>query len=199
LLALALIASGVGVAGAAAEALPGDQLYGVKRGLEEASLVLSVTRSGDADLLLEFAGRRLAEAEALIGAGRQDDLPAALAGYERGLERLLAQAGQDEATLARLEAALGTHQQALERALEQAAPQARPALERALEHSRRGQDQVEEARRGQGPEGVPPGQLRQTPSSEEEQGRRGQKKEKTRTPGPPAEVTRGPKDEDQEP
>src|SRR3989337_1713397 len=87
----AQIGSGVGVAGAAAGSLPGDRLYGVKRGLEEVSLALSRTSAGDAGLLLGFAERRLAEAEALIEIGRDDDLPAALAGYERELSRLLAQ------------------------------------------------------------------------------------------------------------
>jgi hypothetical protein len=87
-LAVALIGSSVGVASAAAGSLPGDRLYGVKRGLEEVSLALSVTDAGDATLLLGFADRRLAEAQALIEAGREDDLPAALGGYER-VDRLL--------------------------------------------------------------------------------------------------------------
>jgi len=198
-LALALIGSGVGVAGAAAGSLPGDRLYGVKRGLEEVSLALSRTSAGDAGLLLGFAERRLAEAEALIEIGRDDDLPAALAGYERELSRLLAQEEHDQEGLSRLEAALEKHQQILNRVLERASLQGRQAIERALERTERGQDQVEEARQGQGPDRVPPGQLKRTPSAEGEDAGQPPGREKTKTPGPPPWVTAGPKDRDRHP
>jgi len=198
-LALALIGSGIGVASAAAAALPGDRLYGVKRGLEEASLALSPTMAGDTALLLDFAEARLEEAEALIEIGRDDDLPAALAGYERELGRLLAQEEHDQEGLSRLEAAIEKHQQVLNRALERAAPQGRQAIERALERTNRGQDQVEEARQGQGLDRVPPGQLKRTPSAEGEEAGQGPGRDRTKTPGPPPWVTPGPKDRDQEP
>jgi len=195
-LALALIGSGVGVANAAAGSLPGDRLYGVKRGLEEVSLALSATRAGDATLLLNFAERRLAEAEALIDIGRDDDLPAALAGYERELGRLLAQEEHDQEGLSRLEAAIEKHQQVLNRALERAAMQAREAVERALEQSERGRQQVEQQRQNQRPESVPPGQLRRTPSAEGEREGQPPGRDPGRTPGPPPSVTRGPNDQD---
>ena len=60
LIAIALLAGTVGVAYASGEALPGDSLYGVKRGLERAALALSANSSGDTRLLLQFADRRLA-------------------------------------------------------------------------------------------------------------------------------------------
>ena len=185
-LALALIGSGLGVAGAAAAALPGDRLYGVKRGLEEISLALSPTGAEDVALLLGFAEGRLQEAEALIDAGREQDLPAALAGYERELDRLLAQQDQDPAALNGLEAAIESHQRILSRALGHASPQARQAIERTLERTKRGQDQVEEARQGQGPDRVPPGQLKRTPSSDGQGAGQGPDREKTKTPGPPS-------------
>ncbi|HJX41977.1 MAG TPA: DUF5667 domain-containing protein [Anaerolineales bacterium] len=185
-LALALIGSGLGVAGAAAAALPGDRLYGVKRGLEEASLALSPTAAGDTALLLDFAKARLEEAEALIELGRQQDVPEALAGYERELDLLLAQEGQDAAALTRLGAAFEAHQRILARVLEHAAPQARQAIERTLERTKRGQDQVNEAQHGQGPDRVPPGQRERTPSSDGQNPGQGPDKEKIKTPGPPS-------------
>ena len=195
-LALALIGSGLGVASAAAAALPGDRLYGVKLGLEEASLALSPTAAGDTALLMDFAKARLEEAEALIELGRQQDVPVALAGYERELDLLLAQEDQDAEALTRLGAAFEAHQRILSRALEHAAPQARQAIERTLERTKRGQDQVEEARQGQGPDRVPPGQLRRTPSPEGEESGLPPGRDPNRTPGPPPNVTREPKDKD---
>jgi hypothetical protein len=191
-LAVALIGSGVGVASAAAGSLPGDRLYGVKRGLEEVSLALSPTRAGDATLLLDIAERRLVEAQALIESGRHGDLPAALAGYERALDRLLAQVDRDEESLSKLEAAIERHARVLSRVLERAAPQARQAAEQALERSERGREQVKQQRQNRPAEDVPPGQLRRTPSAEETRLPPGQ--DPGRTPGPPPGVTRGPKD-----
>jgi hypothetical protein len=198
-LALALIGSSIGVASAAAGSLPGDGLYGVKRGLEELSLALSPTRAGDAALLLDFADRRLVEARALVETGRDGDLPAALAGYERALDRLLARADRDEESLSRLEAAIEQHEQVLSRVLERAAPQARQAAQRALERSRQGREQVEQQRQSQRPENVPPGQLRRTPSPEGAESGLPPGRDPNRTPGPPPNVTRGPKDKDQDP
>lgn len=193
-LAVALVGSSVGVASAAAGSLPGDPLYGVKRGLEEASLALSVTSAGDTALLMEFAQRRLAEAQALIEAGRAQDVPGALAGYERDLDRLLAQEHQADESLAKLEAALQRHEQVLSGVLERAAPQAREAIERALDHSMQGRLRVKQQRQDQRPENVPPGQLKRTPSAEAQQGGQRPDDEKTRSPAPPARATKTPKD-----
>ena len=63
LVALVLLLGTAGVASASTEALPGDSLYGVKRGLERAALAISLSPAGDAELLLEQANRRIAEVE----------------------------------------------------------------------------------------------------------------------------------------
>jgi hypothetical protein len=196
-LALALIGSGVAVAGAAAESLPGDGLYGLKRGLEEITLILSTSAAGDAELLLGFAGRRVAEAQALIEAGREEDLSTALTGYQRELSRLLAQRGQDDRTLDRLAAAIRAHQSGLTSALERAAPRARPAIEKALQHNRQGQEEIDQARQGRGPDQTPPDQLRRTPGPDQPAQGRGPTGEqahpnRSRTPGPPPWVSPGP-------
>jgi hypothetical protein len=186
-LAVALIGSSVGVANAAAGSLPGDQLYGVKRGLEEISLALSPTSAGDAELLLDFTDRRLAEAQALIEAGREDDLPAALAGYERELNRLLEREDQDDQSLSRLEAAIERHERVLNRVLGAPRPPARlPSV--------RWNDQAGASRSssnaGSAPGGRAPGQLKHPRPGRAAICRR---PGSTGRPAPP-DVIRGPKD-----
>ena len=57
-----LFMSSGGALAASSDALPGDVLYSVKRGVEQARIVLSVSREGDARLHLALAERRMAEA-----------------------------------------------------------------------------------------------------------------------------------------
>ncbi len=63
--ALALLGGGFGLASTSSDALPGDALYPVKRGVEDAQLLLT-TGDGDLDLHRQFAKTRLREAEQLI-------------------------------------------------------------------------------------------------------------------------------------
>lgn len=59
-----LFMSSGGALAASSNALPGDVLYGVKRGVEQARIVLTVSKQGDARLHLALAKRRMAEASA---------------------------------------------------------------------------------------------------------------------------------------
>ena len=52
---------GLGVVSASAGALPGDGLYGLKRGLEEVRLVLTIDPQAETDLLSQYADERLEE------------------------------------------------------------------------------------------------------------------------------------------
>lgn len=167
LLALGLLAGSVGVAYASGEALPGDTLYGVKRGLERAALALSASNAGDTELLLRFADRRLGEAEELLRRGRPADVAAAAAGYDAVIAELLELAAQEPAQLDAVAEALGRHALKLQSVLDQAPEQAKPGLTRALESSQRGIEAVEKVR-GEQPEGeIPPGQLKKTPGAED--------------------------------
>ncbi|MET8327385.1 DUF5667 domain-containing protein [Streptomyces sp. NPDC005181] len=63
-----------GVAAASSDALPGDSLYGLKRGMEDIHLGMA---NGDADrgeVYLDQASTRLSEARRLMERGRADDL-----------------------------------------------------------------------------------------------------------------------------
>ena len=73
------VGGGLGVtADAAQDALPGDTLYGIKTGLEEARLALSSTAAGDFELHMHFAAERLSEITALVAKGRYEDAEAAV-------------------------------------------------------------------------------------------------------------------------
>ncbi|MCP4167750.1 MAG: hypothetical protein GY759_17920 [Chloroflexi bacterium] len=80
-LALMLIVTSSGVALASAEALPGDPLYPVKISIEEIRLT-TTDDAGDVALQTTFAQRRLNEIEALIMAGRLEDVPVAAERFE---------------------------------------------------------------------------------------------------------------------
>ena len=162
-LAVMLLVGSVGVAYASGDALPGDNLYGVKRGLERAALVVSLSAAGDADLLLEQANRRIAEVEELVQRGRGGDIGPALEAYEHAVGRGLEIASEHGTELGDLEAALGEHEQVLAEVLLNAPEYAVPALNRALENSRNGRDTVKQIRGGQDPSESTPGQLKKTP------------------------------------
>ncbi len=63
--------------------LPGDLLYPLKPMAEQAALLASLTKEGDAQLHIEFAHRRLIEAQSLVFENRYEQLPAAVADFDR--------------------------------------------------------------------------------------------------------------------
>jgi hypothetical protein len=161
------LAGTVGVAYASGEALPGDSLYGVKRGLERAALALTPSNAGDTQLLLQFADRRLGEADELLQRGQAADLAQALEGYETAIAELIEIAAQEPDQLDAVADALARHEVRLQDVLEQAPDQAIPGLSRALESSHHGAETVDKLRE-EGPQGdVPPGQLKKTPGAED--------------------------------
>ncbi len=136
-LAIAILATSTGVVQAANAALPGDALYGVKRGIEEARLIVSWSDSGDMKLLAEFAGTRLAELEVLLEANRHGDLALALEGFEESLFDLTSLAGEAGAdipidTLDYILDRLAHLQEVLGRVREQVPADIRPAIEQAM-------------------------------------------------------------------
>src|SRR3990172_7135852 len=152
LLALTLT-FGATAAYASEAALPGDVLYGVKRGLEDVQLILSTTAAGDSALVEHFADRRLDEIETLTGRGRWDDAERALQAYPEVVDELVAlpQADAVDSQAARL----AHHLEVLRRVGEKTPAEAQPALLRALERADRGRQEVEGRR--QDPQPIPPG------------------------------------------
>ena len=154
LLLVLTLTFGATAAYASEAALPGDALYGVKRGLEDVQLLLSTTAAGDSALVEHFADRRLDEIEALTGRGRWEDAERALQAYPEVVDELLAvsQADAVDSQAARL----AHHLEVLRRVAEKTPAEAQPALLRALERADRGRQEVEGRR--QDPQPIPPGQ-----------------------------------------
>jgi Domain of unknown function (DUF5667) len=180
---LAFTLGTAGVAYAAQDAIPGDELYGIKRGVETARWSMTKNPQSQAALLSDLAAERVREVQALANAGREALLAPTLDDYEEMLDRLQAVAEllPDSArtrVLAQAAARVQQHQQVLERLLEQAPAQGAPAIEHAIERSSHGQEVLEALQQDQSPSDLAPGQ-----NKTKEPGPK-------RTPGPPETKTK---------
>ena len=180
---VALTLGTAGVAYAAQDAIPGDTLYGVKRGVEAALSSLTTNPQSQASLLSDLAAERMTEVEGLANAGREALIPETLDDYEQTLDQLQAVAdtlsgGARTRALAQAATRVQHHQQVLESLLDRVAPQALPAIEQAIEHSSHSQEVLEALQQGQSPSDLAPGQ-----NKTKEPGPK-------RTPGPPETKTK---------
>lgn len=153
LLVLALlVATGAGTTLAAAQAIPGDMLYPVKRARESVQLTLSQDEANDARLHLAFADERLEEAAALLQQNRPTQLDQALAGYNENIQAELAifnpgtrlSPAQQSDLAGQLMADAARHETRLEAILAQAPPSLLSSLEAALTVSRQARSQAAE-------------------------------------------------------
>lgn len=78
-----------GIAQASYTALPGDSLYRVKMGMEDATMALSFNPVSDANLHIEFARQRLLEMQMLTLEGRYDEIAPAAHKFEYHLDQAL--------------------------------------------------------------------------------------------------------------
>jgi hypothetical protein len=161
-----LLGVSAGAAFASGDALPGDPLYGLKRGIERARIAFSLSSAGDAALLLEFADERLREAEELVALDRVGDLEEALGGYEDALDALLGLADDipvedGPGSLTGVEDEISRNLIALERVRERAPAPATDAIDRVIERALERQEELEQTIEHGRPEGTPPGQIRQ--------------------------------------
>jgi hypothetical protein len=85
--AVAIVAGGISVGAASNGSLPGDPLYGVKLGVEQAQLATSFDASARARLQLHFADIRLEEAQRLYSQGRDREAVALVKQYEAAMAR----------------------------------------------------------------------------------------------------------------
>jgi len=172
-----------GVAYAAQEAIPGDALYGIKRGVETARWSLTTDPQSQAALLSDLAAERMGEVQGLAEAGREALLAPTLDDYVRTLDQLqaVAEALPDDVqarVLAQATSRVQQHQQILERLLEQVPAQAQPAIQQAIERSSHGQEVLEALQQGESPSDLAPGQDKE------------KEHKPKRTPGPPETKTK---------
>lgn len=174
LLTIGILGTTVGVAWASTGALPGDNLYGVKRSIEEARLALTWNATSDVALLARFADERLDEIETLLAIGREDDIRLPLAGYDDMITRLIevAEEAQHSGTpvaLEHLQTSLAQNIHTLESVEAQVPPKAQEAIRNAIERSNHGRDVIEHIQQGGQPSDIAPGQLKRTPDQPGEQ------------------------------
>jgi hypothetical protein len=151
---------GGGTLYASAHALPGDNLYPVKTVVENLRLAVSGQES-DADLYIQFADLRMKEIEALMEAGREQDLPAALQRFEEnlvGARVLLENQKPGDETWAKqkadkFESQLNRHLGVLEQVLDNAPTPAKPAISHAITVSKMNRNRLIEHWRGDNPPG----------------------------------------------
>lgn len=104
-----------GVAAASTDALPGDTLYGLKRGMEDIRLTMADDSSDRGEVYLDLASTRLHEARRLMERSKRGDMDAeslgevrrALSGMEQEASeghRLLSEAYQRDGSLQPMEA-----------------------------------------------------------------------------------------------
>ena len=193
-LALTLLGGGLGVAHAAADALPGEALYGAKRGLEQLQLALTSAAWRQASLHARFASERLEEAEALLAAGREAEVNGLLAEYqsEIGTVIVLAQQSSDAGRVQGLQQALAAQEQALTRLLDRSNGEGEQAAGAAIEEARHSQAVLEALLEGGNPSELAPGQQGRgtdTPTAEaghgRGQGQGGGRGHRTPTPAAP--------------
>jgi hypothetical protein len=190
LVAIALLAASSGAVYASSRAIPGDALYIVKRGVEEARLAFAFDPDVDRALLLQFADRRLDEVEEALSLDREEDAWSALVEYENTVGELLHLAYSssiEEGTLDQIQIQLSNHQVVLQRVKSKAPPQAQEALDNALERSQQGKETIERIKQGGKPSDLAPGQLKKStddPRGVGDDHDKGKDKDKTKTPKP---------------
>jgi hypothetical protein len=82
-----LVVGGSGVALASQEALPGDALYSIKIGLEQAELILTPDTAAKIQLHNQFAQARLLEIEELVMEGRYSFIRETVSNFEKHVNR----------------------------------------------------------------------------------------------------------------
>lgn len=155
---LAVSAAGGGTAYASQDSLPGDVLYPVKLGTEQARMMLPADDVAKAERALGFAESRVAEMAALAEKGRTENLNLAQDKYDDVMNTVLAriEAARDKGlaieSISELVAEATAEQlSALDKVYENVPEQAKPAIERAREASMNGLGNALKALAGENP------------------------------------------------
>lgn len=155
---LAVCATGGGTAYASQDSLPGDVLYPVKLGTEQARLILATNDLDKAELYLTFANSRVGEMTAVVERGRPENVDIAVNGYEGAITNATGKVqeasgkGLAIANISELVAgATLKHLSALDEVYDKVPDEAKPAIERARAASMNGQENALRALAGENP------------------------------------------------
>ena len=140
---------GGGVALASADSLPDQPLYGLKLAAERLQVSLAPAEEKRFEILLQQADRRLAEATAMVLAGKYERAFGAMVAYDlilRDMARTVTQAsarGKDIAPLVlNFQQHITRQQAALQLVCTKVPPRARPAMQRIINAAMAAQDAV---------------------------------------------------------
>lgn len=137
---LALFVGGNGIVMAAQDSLPGDSLYTIKTALEKVNLAMSLDKTKEAQLNLEYTQRRMVEFNRLLIEGRSADIPEALDNMESQVNQTIQSldtaagqnANQTKALAASLENILADQNEVLDSLIDMAPDSTKPAIEKAM-------------------------------------------------------------------
>jgi len=121
---------------------PDNWLYGLDKAIESIQMILTFNEASKAELHLQFAGERLAEAKAIADKGKPEYVPDLVGEYEGNVGKSLElvatakQAGKNMTKVLELVAiATSIHLVVLEEVYEKVPEVAKPAIERAMQKS----------------------------------------------------------------
>ena len=86
LLLVAILLTAGRVSRASLNWMPGDFVYPLKTAIEELAVLVTPTAAGDARLHIQFAHRRVLEAQALVLEGRYEQIPETVADFSRHVD-----------------------------------------------------------------------------------------------------------------
>lgn len=156
---LAVSAAGGGTAYASQGSLPGDFLYPVKLGTEQARLVIATNDVDKAELYLTFASTRVEEMTGLVEKGKPENINIAVNGYDEAMAMAIGKLeqasgkGLDIADTSELVAeATLKHLGVLEGLMETVPEEAQGGITQAIEASQTGYGNAVIALAGENPE-----------------------------------------------
>ena len=135
-----LFVGGNGVVMASQGALPGDSLYPIKTALEKVNLAMSLDKTKEAQLNLEYTQRRMVEFNRLLIEGRSADIPQALDNMQNQVNQTIQSldtaavqdAPQTKALAASFESLLADQNEVLDSLIDSASASTKPAIEKAM-------------------------------------------------------------------
>lgn len=123
---------------------PDHPLYWLDRAFESLQMAFTFNDTNRAQLQIEFANERVAEAKAMIEKGKIEYVPTLMTDYQEHIDyaRQVSSLAQDTELSELVAVATGIHQVILSEILEKVPPQAKSSIEASIQTSERGQQEA---------------------------------------------------------